>query len=229
LGGKRRHRRRSRIGAGGALVAVLSLTLAACGGDSSTSSTPEPGGAYPVEVVTASLPAKQRLGQTTLLRLGVRNDGERALPELAVTISIAGEEGEASSLPFGVRSPEPGLAQPDRPVWVLSDRYPRLAGSDKPAGSEISSKKTYVFGPLAPGATTEAVWKLTAARLGPHRLLYEIDAGLGGKAKAETATGVQPGGSFAVRIFKPPPETVVTDSGAVVEAPRPGEQTQANR
>jgi hypothetical protein len=229
LGGKKRHGRRSRIGAAGALAAVLSLTLAACGGDSSTSSTPEPGGAYPVEVVTAELPARQRLGQTTLLRLGVRNDGERAMPELAVTISVAGEEGEASSLPFGIRSPEPGLAQPDRPVWVLSDRYPRLAGSDKPSGSEIASKKTYVFGPLEPGATTEAVWKLTAARIGPYRLLYEVDAGLGGRAKAETAAGVRPGGSFAVRIAKPPPETVVTDSGAVVEAQRPGEQTQANR
>ena len=34
------------------------------------------------------------------------------------------------------------------------------------------------------------VWKLSAVRAGNYTLLYAIDAGLSGKAKAETAGGV---------------------------------------
>lgn len=230
MGGKRRHRRHSRIGAAvaSAALAILSLSLAACGDDSSSSGSGEASGTYEVDVTTAEFPTSQRLGQTSLLRIGVRNEGDRAVPSLTITVSVAGEEGQASSLPFGIRSPEPGLAQPDRPVWVLSERYPKLAGSDESAGAENASRKTFAFGPLKPGRTTEAVWKLTAARTGKYRLLYEVGAGLSGTAKAETSAGVAPGGSFAVRIGEKPPALVVTDSGEVVEV-QPDRATQANR
>jgi hypothetical protein len=232
LGGKRKHGRRARTGAlaAGAIAALLSLGVAACGDDSSAgdSESEQAAGPFEVKVVTADFPTRQRLGETTLLRIGVRNSGDETLPALTVTVSLAGEEGRASSLPFGIRSPEPGLAQPDRPVWVLSEKYPKLAGSGESAGAENASRKTFAFGPLRPDETTEAVWKLTAARTGSYRLLYEVGGGLSGEAKTETAAGVEPGGSFAIRIVEAPPETVVTDSGEVVEV-APGEQTQANR
>jgi hypothetical protein len=202
-----------------AVIAVaLALSLAACcGGDESSSDANETAGTYPVEVVTAEFPAKQRLGETTLLRLGVRNTGRRALPALTVTISTGGEEGRDSSLPFGYRDPQPGIAQPDRPVWALSAGYPRANGSSEPAGAETASPKTFDFGPLKPGATTEAVWKLSAVKTGSYKLFYEIAGGLGGTAKAETAPGTQAGGSFVTRITEVPPETEVTDNGEVVE------------
>ena len=225
LGGNRRHGRRFRRG-GAAAGAALALSLAACGGEGSSDST-EAAASFPVAVVTADFPTKQRLGETTLLRLGVRNAGEEEIPALTVTISIAGEEGQGSGLPFAIRDPQPGLAQPDRPVWVLSARYPKLAGSSEPAGAERANGKTYDFGPLEPGATTAAVWKLNAVRTGRYRLRYEIGAGLGGKSKAESAAGTEAGGSFAVRIGAVPPNTVVTDSGEVVPAPKP--PTKANR
>lgn len=230
MGGKRRHRRRSRIGAGtaGVAIAVLSLSLAACGDDSSSSDAEEAAGPYRVKVTSAEFPTRQRLGQTSLLQIGVRNVGRETMPALGVTVSVAGKEGQASSLPFGIRSPEPGLSQPDRPVWVLSEKYPKLAGSDKSAGAENASRKTFLFGPLKAGETTEAVWKLTASRTGAYRLLYSVGDGLSGETKTETAAGVEPGGSFAVRISEVAPETVVTDSGEVVEV-QPGEETQANR
>jgi hypothetical protein len=229
VGGKRRHRRRSRIGAIVAGAAILSLFVAACGDDSSSSNdSSEANGRYEVKVVDATFPTGQRLGETTLLELGVRNTGEKTVPSLTVTISVAGEDGQASSLPFGIRSPEPGLAQPDRPVWVLSERYPKLKGSTESAGAENASRKTFAFGPLKSGETSEAVWKLSASRTGAYRLLYAIGAGLTGDAKAETAAGVEPGGSFAVRITEAPPQTIVTDSGEVVEV-KPGQETQANR
>jgi hypothetical protein len=209
---------------------ALTLSLAACGEESSSDAN-ETAGNYPVKVVTAEFPAKQRLGETTLLRLGVRNTGRKTLPALTVTISVGGKEGRNSSLPFGYRDPEPGLAQPDRPIWVLSAHYPKVDGSAEPAGAETSSPKTFDFGPLEPGATAEAVWKLNAVRTGNFEVLYEIGAGLGGTAKAETPAGgnasTEAGGSFAVRVTDVPPETVVTDSGEVVPAPK--NPTQANR
>jgi hypothetical protein len=214
-GGNRRHRRSSRIGA--ATLAVWSLlALAACGGGSS-SDTDEVARTYPVTITKASFPGKQRLGETTLMRLGVRNAGERPLPALTVTVSVAGEEGGGSTLPFGIRDPQPGLSQPDRPVWVLSEHYPKLAGSDEPGGAESAGRKTFVFGKLDPGATTEAIWKVTASRTGDYTIRYRVGAGLGGKARAETAGGGQPAGTFPVTITEATPNLSVTDSGEVVE------------
>jgi len=226
LGGNRRYGRRSRIGvaATGAVAAALALSLAACGESSSNS---DEAGTFPVKIVTAQFPTKQRLGETTLLRLGVRNVGRKTLPTLTVNISIAGKEGGDSRLPFGYRDPQPGLAQPDRPVWVLSARYPKVNGSSESAGAETPSPKTFDFGPLKAGATTEAVWKVSAVKTGSYRVNYGIGAGLGGEAKAETANGTEAGGSFGVRITAEPPNSVVTDSGEVVPAPK--EPTEANR
>jgi hypothetical protein len=201
-------------------VAVAAL-LSACGGSSSDAN--QPSGTYQVRVVQASFPTEQHLGQTSLLRLGVRNSGRKTMPALAVTISIAGKEGQGSSLPFGVRDPQPGLAQRDRPVWVLAATYPRLFGSPEPGGATTSNRKTFSFGPLQPGARTEAVWKLSAVKAGRFTVLYSIDAGLSGSAKAKTTGGVAPGGSFVTDVSAVPPDTEVTDSGEVVEiGKRPG-------
>lgn len=202
--------------AGVAAVAAAAM-LAACGGGSSPDAN-QPAGKYKVKVATAQFPTSQRLGQTSLLRLGVRDTGRKTVPALTVTISVAGRKGEtSSSLPFGIHDPQPGLAQPDRPVWVLAEHFPKLPGSSEPGGAETFNRKTFDFGPLKPGDATEAVWKLSAVRTGRYTLLYRIDAGVSGTAKAETTGGVAPGGSFAVRISSVPPNTIVTDSGEVVE------------
>lgn len=229
MGGLLEQRRRTRREAlaAGALTVALALSIAACGGDESSSGAEEAIGAYPVKIVTAEFPTKQRLGQTTLLRLGVRNTGRKPLPALTVTISVGGEEGRNSSLPFGYRDLTPGIAQPDRPVWALAAGYPRVAGSGERAGAETASPKTFAFGPLKAGATTDAVWKLSAVRSGRWEVLYEVGVGLGGGAKAETAPGTRAGGSFTATITEVPPNTVVTDSGEVVPAPR--DPTEANR
>ncbi len=195
-------------------MAVAAL-LAACGGESSSDAN-QAAGTYDVRVTDARFPTEQRLGQTSLLQLGIRNTGKKALPALTVTISIAGKEGQDSSLPFGVSDPQTGLAQPDRPVWVLAAGYPRLFGSSKPGGSSTSNRKTFSLGSLKPGATTKAVWKLSAVKAGKFTVLYKIDAGLSGTAKAET-NGVAAGGSFATEISAVPPDTEVTDDGEVVE------------
>jgi hypothetical protein len=204
-----------------ALAALLTLFVAACGGGSSSDAN-EAAGTYAVKVTRAEFPTRQELGQTSLLRLGIRNEGRKAIPALTVSFSLAGKEGRASNLPFGIHDPEPGLAQPDRPIWVLAAHYPKFAASSEPGGAETSNPKTYDFGPLKPGATTNVVWKLSAVKGGHYALLYAIAAGLSGEAKAKTAGGAAPGGSFAVRVVSATPNKVVNGAGEVV-AEKPGQ------
>lgn len=214
--GTGRHSRRTRLQAiatGFAALAAAAL-LGACGGGSSDN---EPTGTFHVKVTEASFPTAQKLGQTALLKLAVRNTGKRPVPALTVSFTIAGKEGVDSSLPFGVREPQTELAQPERPVWVLAQTYPRLHGSSKPGGATTSSPKTFSLGELKPGETTDAIWKLSAVRSGKYTLLYNIDAGLSGNAKAKTDNGVRPGGSFATEISERLPETEVTNNGEIVE------------
>ncbi|MGV1049030.1 MAG: hypothetical protein ACOYD4_10965 [Solirubrobacterales bacterium] len=195
---------------------AVAMMLAACGGESSSDSN-EAAGTYRVDVTEASFPTEQRLGQTTLLHLGIRNGGKKTIPALTVTISVAGKRGSESSLPFGVRDPQAGLAQADRPVWVLAETYPRLVGSSDPGGATTSNRKTFDFGPLKAGKSTDAVWKLSAVKAGEFTLLYRIDAGLSGSARAVTGNDVAPGGSFATEISSELPETEVNDDGEIVE------------
>ena len=209
-----RHTRLLAIAIGFAALAVAAM-LGGCG--SSSSADDEPTGTFHVKVTEASFPTAQKLGQTSLLKLAVRNTGKRPVPALTVSFTIAGKEGVDSSLPFGVRDPQPDLAQPERPVWVLAQTYPRLHGSSKPGGASTSSPKTFSFGELKPGKTTTVVWKLSAVRSGKYTLLYSVDAGLSGQAKAKTDNGVRPGGSFATEISERLPETEVTNNGEVVE------------
>ncbi|HWA53756.1 MAG TPA: hypothetical protein VG816_06240 [Solirubrobacterales bacterium] len=209
-----RNRRHAVLAA--ALAFALSLFVAACGGGSSSDSN-EAEGNYKVDVTGASFPAKQRLGGTYLLDLGVRNTGKKTIPALTVSVSIKGKEGETSTLPFAIHDPQPELAQPDRPVWVLSAHYPKFAGSSEPGGAETSNQKTFDFGELKAGKSADVVWKLSAVRAGKYVLLYSIDAGLSGKAKAETSGGATPGGSLAVDINPVEYNTEVNDSGEVVE------------
>lgn len=206
-------------------MAVAAL-LAACGGDSS-SDAKEPTGTYDIRVTEASFPAEQDLGQTSLLQLGFRNTGDKTVPTLAVTISIAGKQGQTSTLPFAIHDPQPGLAQPDRPVWVLAATYPRLQGSSEPAGASTFNNKTFAFGPLKPDQTTKAVWKLSAVKAGRFTLRYRVAADLSGSAKARTTGGVAPGGSFVTEITSELPDTEVTDSGEVVKKAKQRRQPAA--
>lgn len=198
-------------------MAVAAL-LAACGGGDSSSDANEPGGTYELRVVESSFPPRQDLGQTSLLKLGIRNTGEKTVPNLAVRIGLDQEAGETSALPFAVHDPTPGLAQADRPVWVLAATYPRVQGSSEPGGTSTSNAKTFAFGPLEPGETKRVVWKLSAVRAGKYLLRYGLSADLSGKAEAVNEKGGRtPSGAFIVYVETALPNTEVTDSGEVVE------------
>jgi hypothetical protein len=199
-------------------LAVAAL-LAACGGSSSDSN--QRAGNYQVKVTGASFPSRQFVGQTSLMKIDVRNTGKKTVPALTVTVNLEGKEGEAAQIPFAVHDPEPGLANGDRPVWVLAATYPRRAGSSAPGGAGTSSISTYSFGPLKAGKTVEAVWKLSAVRPGKYTLAYEVGAGLDAETKAKTSSGVAPGGSFVADISTSLPETEVNAAGEIVEIESP--------
>jgi hypothetical protein len=70
----------------GLIVALGSLGLVACGGGERQDAD-EPEGEFPVAIVDAEFPAKQRLAETSDLLLSVRNDGDETIPDLAITIN----------------------------------------------------------------------------------------------------------------------------------------------
>lgn len=80
----RRRGTRTRLAAG-SLAAISALALGACGGGERQDAD-EPEGEFPLEIVAAEFPTSQRLAQTSNLVLTVRNTGDEAIPDLAVTV-----------------------------------------------------------------------------------------------------------------------------------------------
>ena len=84
-----------------------------------------PIGNFPVAVNTAKFPTDQRLAETSTLELAVENAGTETIPDLAVTI-YTGDPKSAGGRRSRLRSDQPGLADPNRPVWVLEYGFPKL-------------------------------------------------------------------------------------------------------
>ena len=106
---------------------------------------------YPVEVTVAEFAPKQRLAETTDLELAFRNTGDETIPDLALTIYTGDENADGA---FNVRSEQEGLADPNRPVWILENDYPKILevgtttkdlDSAPTAGAETSSTNTYTL------------------------------------------------------------------------------------
>ncbi len=225
-----------RIGIG-LLAALMAAGIASCGGGE-RQDVDEPEGDFPVQIVSADFPSKQQLAQNTNLTLGIENTGDNTIPDLAITIFTSsntntGESGGgtttpatgtttgASNLPtsqgsFSVRSEQPGLAIPFRPVWILEEGFPKLEGQTASAGAEAAQTDTFSFGALAVNQTKRIVWNVTPVQAGTFTVHYRVAAGLQGKAKAVTADGSVPEGEFVVRISSAPPQTRVNDAGQVV-------------
>lgn len=209
-------RRRLRAAGAGALLPVLAVLLGACGGGGEPQGADEQAGDYSVRVVNAGFPARQKLAQVSYMRLGLRNTGEERIPALIVSVSLAGAEGRESVQPFSIRDRQPDLSLPYRPVWILEEGYPREVGQSGRGGAQTSNQRTFNFGPLDPGRTVEAIWKVTAVRAGDYRLRYVVDAGVGGEAKAVSPSGAAVAGTFGVRVSQVTPQQTVNDKGEVV-------------
>ena len=183
----------------GALCAAgATLGAVGCGGDDRQDAA-EPMGTFRVAVVRASFPAKQHLARPERFVIAVRNTGARAVPDLAVTVDS-----------FAARSDEPGLADPDRAVWVID------AG---PRGGDTAYASTWALGRLAPGQTRRFVWRVTAVQAGTHTVKWQVAAGLNGRAKAVFAGNRAPAGSITVDVSdRPAAAHVDPRTGAVVRS-----------
>ena len=219
-----------RLGLIAALAAGVAL-LSACGDDNERQDADEPSGEFRVDVVDASFPLEQRLAETGYLRLTFENAGDETVPDLAVTVWTGDE---MASEPFSVRSDQPDLADPNRPVWILENGFPKCVDDDKvppcipsdqaspkeireagSAGAEAAQTNTYSFGALQPGEQLEAIWQVTPVQSGTYTVHYQASAGLTGQAKAVTEDGSAVEGEFVVTISDKPPRARVNDAGKV--------------
>ena len=198
------------------------FALAACGGGEERQDAGEQAGDYPVDVAEARFPARQRLAETSDLRLAIENVGGETVPDLAVTIWTGDEKAQGS---FNVNIDQPNVSDPSRPVWILEHAYPKLAppgvrpadlDSEPTAGAEAAQTDTFSFGPVDPSESKDIVWRLTPVMAGTFTVHYQIAAGLQGKARAVTADGNPVEGEFVVTISDAPPRARVDARGRAV-------------
>jgi hypothetical protein len=169
-----------------------------CGGDERQDAN-EPKGTYDVKVVNASFPSEQRLSEHATMKIAVRNEGNKTVPNIAITV---GRNGTAT---FSYESQQPGLADPERPIWIVDD---------PPYGGTTAYVDTWALGALRPGQTKTFRWGVTAVRPGDYTVDYLVAAGLNGNAKVRRADAR---GSFRVHVTARPAQACVTDSGEVVD------------
>jgi hypothetical protein len=181
---------------GAAALAVAS----GCGGGEKQDAK-EPDATFDVKVVSASFPAQQSLSKHTVMKIRVRNDGNETVPNVAVTVGRQGKD------TFTYESQQPGLADPQRPIWIID------AG---PYGGTTAYVDTWALGTLKPHQTKTFSWGLTPIRPGNYKIDYLVAAGLNGKAKVRKADA---SGSFRVNVTGRPAAACVTDSGEVVDQP----------
>jgi hypothetical protein len=162
-------------------LTAVAVGVAACGGGAKQDEN-EKAGTYKLDVISASFPGRQRLGEHTQLSIRVKNVSGETIPNLAMTV-----EG------FHQRVEDPTLASPQRNIWLVNT---------PPFNSDSSFTDTWTLGSVPAGATRTAVWSVTAVRSGTYSLRYRVDAGTDGKAKAELPDGGPPRGSFIARISK---------------------------
>jgi hypothetical protein len=202
---------------------AIGVTGCGGGGAEARQDADEPSGKFPVHVTVAKFPTEQRLAETSDLVIGVENTGDQAIPELAFTITTNNNTGAESSVdpdgPFSIRLDDESLANPNRPVWVLENKYPRPVGEPPPPGlgpGFRAQTNTFAFGQLEPGDTEQIVWRLTPVMAGTYTLRYQVEAGLTGKALAVTDDGGEVKGEFVVTISDKPPKARVGDNGQVI-------------
>jgi hypothetical protein len=177
------------------IASVVALAVAGCGGGERQDEN-EPSGSFPVDV-QASFAKTQALAAQEDFKVVVRNTGDKAVPNVAVTVDS-----------FADRSKQQGLADPERPIWIVDEG---------PKGGITSYTNTWALGELAAGASKTFVWKVTPVRSGTHTVKYRVAAGLDGKAKAVSPSGSSPEGQFVVDVSDQPAEASVDpETGDVV-------------
>jgi hypothetical protein len=206
-----------------AFALLVAVVAAGCGGTTAKGSRQdkdEPSGNFPVAVEEASFPLRQKLAQSSTMRLVVRNAGDRRIPNIAVTVQCSSsKEGQDGS--FDRQIGGQANADKNRPNFVID----RIPGGERPAGRQeldplersTAYVNTYTLGPLEANRSETFEWRVTAVHAGPFRLCYRVAAGLDGKARAVAASGSLPlEQEWNGIISNVAPRTGVADDGETV-------------
>lgn len=193
-----------------AVATAALLAAAGCGGGERQDAN-EASGDFPVEVVSASFPKVQKLGKTTELEITVRNAGQDAVPNLAVSVNGFDSRAEAAD-----------LADPSRPRFAVTGIPAEVGGFPEardggPPGCATAYVNTWACGTLEPDAEKTLRWLVTPVATGAYKVDYRVAAGLNGKAKAVLAGGDSAvEGSFAGTVSDKPNHTRVGPDGKSV-------------
>ena len=209
-----------RIAALALSLAGASLLAAGCGGGGEEQDKAEEAGNYPVRVVSATFPDKQKLAKDSSMEIVVENAGDKAVPNINVTVKCPGK-GLGGG--FMTVTAESDVADPERPQFVVN-RIPtateRVNPPLDPAPLERSSAlvDTYPLGQLDRGKTATFRWDVTAVKAGPYKLCWRVNAGLYGKAKA-IASGdseLPITGEFQGEVSNKAPKARIAEDGKTV-------------
>jgi hypothetical protein len=189
-----------------AAAAAVALAFAGCGG---AEKPPEPSITYSVAIPVRSFPAKQLLAEHVQLRIDVRNEGSRAIPNVAATISAGGGSDGTAVEAFGSELEGKGLASHSRPVWIVDDG---------PLSGDTAYANTWALGAIAPHKTRSFTWSVVPVRAGSYTLRYSLTGSTTGRSPLRLADGGAARGSFTVRVSGKPAQVRVTPDGRIVTA-----------
>lgn len=169
------------------LAVFAALALSGCGQEAQNADAPT--GTWQASVLEWKFPKEQPLGTPVDFVLKIRNDDERTIPEVVLTISGLRTEIEQA-----------GAASKVRPIWLPNDvNYADVT----PYNAALAS--TYNLGSLASGDTKTYKLGLTPLRRGEHQVGYTLAAGLYGGARLVGADDQTLGDNRIVAI-DPTPE-----------------------
>lgn len=192
-----------------AASAAVALALAGCGGSSAPA--PEASATYSVAIPVRSFPARQSLAEHVQLRLDVRNDGTRTIPNVAATLETGDGPDGAAVVAFGSRLDEPGLASQSRPVWIVDDG---------PLSGDTAYANTWALGSIRPHDTRSFTWRVVPVRAGHYTLRYRLTGSTTGRSQLRLANGAAAHGSFKVDVSGKPATVRVTPDGRIVSVPQ---------
>ncbi|MDO9408717.1 hypothetical protein [Patulibacter sp.] len=167
------------------LALIASTTgLTACGGERAEVRDASDGRPFAVSA-RASFAKDQRLANVEELRITVKNDDSRALPDVGIVL-----QGLNRSIPVADNGAG-RVADPRRPVWVVDS---------PPSGGTTAYVGTWALGRLAPGASKTFRWQLTPTVAGKHAIRWRAVAGLDEDGPVKADAGSRTSGRLAVDV-----------------------------
>ncbi|MEV4420417.1 hypothetical protein AB0L40_10650 [Patulibacter sp. NPDC049589] len=168
---------------GVALVACVA-GLSACGGGDGDVKDASDGRPFAI-TATARFAKSQRLANVETLRITVKNEDSRPLPDVAIVLG-----GLNRSIPVADNGAG-RVADPRRPVWIVDV---------PPAGATTAYAGTWALGSLPAGATKTFTWRLTPTVAGRHTVRWRAAAALDEDGPVRASSGGTTSGTLPVRV-----------------------------